>query len=374
MTAEKLSLSIVRSKRYRLVTKARLEDNDVERSKLNVLISNLEAEEARIRISIDEQEKKKNQVYIPELGIYGSKEEQARAAQLVSKGTEEPNNEEIAAKNKFITEDISSPPATKWYNNFQVEALTGEKVTIGYKGLEDSLKGITLPKSFGHIILGPCERNHFVSFDVREVNGEIQVIYADSNGAMMPNAERDAIKIKYPNAEIKYLGKDGELVNESEALGLAGKNPTGLMQTQFNDNDCGRCTADIVNMFKIAGGDSEKIKAGVMCLQKDAERSKEDPGALRASHQGILKQVAANDNSKRQHEALVKAGFKWLEEGMSEDQKPKRVTEKSEAVHEAAIIKPAATAPTAEQGKNAADGRQTGLEPNKPGGHQVGSN
>ncbi len=230
---------------------------------------------------------------------------------------------DIAWRNKELKSPIDG---AQWLSNVQVEAATGEKVSIGTDGLNKLLdsKKNDLPTSFAHIITGPNDDNHFVSFDIREgKSGKTEITFVDSNGELMPPSERAAILKKFPGAEIKYLNKDGEKISEKEAA----QDPDGkLLRVQYDGHNCGLYTSNFVNMLNVTNGDPALIKAGVEQIKEIS--------ANPSAHRKVLSQelgAIANDNRQEQGMHTTKLD-NMLEKIMSRASGQERQLQKSASV------------------------------------------
>lgn len=267
--------------------------------------------------------------YDEALGVYvapdkgNASEVKAKIDRLHSYPTRAPGEEitdpqEIADRqwrSQCLRDPISS---SQWLNNIQVEAATGKRVTVGTSDLEKFLHKSkdNLPVSFAHIVTGPKEQNHFVSFDIRTGtdSNKPEVTYVDSNGDLMPLAERQALERQIPGVVVKYLNKDGEKISEAEAV----RNPDNNLRVQFDEHNCGLYTTHAVNMLRAAGGDSEKIIAGVARLKEISK----DPISHRATLGATLREIA--DNPER--EASIQKEFS------AHSQAETRLTRRSHAV------------------------------------------
>ncbi len=181
----------------------------------------------------------------------------------------------------------------QWLNNIQVEAATGAPVAAGTTELETFLKknnGIP-PVSFAYIILGPNEQNHFVSFDIRNVNGKTEITYVDSNGDFMPIAERQSLEKILPGVDVKYLSNSGNKISEIDAV----RTPENILRVQFDDYNCGLYTTNIVNMLKSSNGNAAEIEQGVARIKEISK----NPDAHREILANVLQDIANNPEKEQ---------------------------------------------------------------------------
>lgn len=200
-------------------------------------------------------------------------------------------------RNECLRESINGE---QWLNNIQVGAATGGRVTVGTDDLGKFLaknKG-NLPLSVAHIVTGANKQNHFVSLDFRKgEDGKPEITYLDSNGDLMPLAERRALESQFPGVVVKYLDKEGNKIPEREAA----ENQDNILRVQFDDHNCGLYTSHAVNMFKAANGNSESIKAGVAKLHEISENP--------AMHRAILGKTLIEMANSPEMEKSIQAKF-----------------------------------------------------------------
>lgn len=272
--------------------------------------------ELNAAVKAEEEKKKLEGVpsveYDPKLGVYvpsGKAAENEERLKRLHDGR--PTDEDLAWRNQCLLEPISG---TEWYNNLQVEALTGQQVPVGTSALSDFLQKNRNPGAFAYIIEGPNEQNHFVSFDIRTgADGRFEITYVDSNGDLMPEAERAVLARQYPGVEVKYIDRDGNKISEAEAT------PQNLLRVQFDGHNCGMYSSEITQMLNESKGASLNV-----------DRLKEissNPDMQRQVHAGKLSAIAAG----RQHEPSEAVGSASKADGLEDDRSRAAVIEHKRA-------------------------------------------
>lgn len=287
--------------------------NNPEYLQINQQIKELAAQ---LNKAIDEEEEFKKRTgepareYDPILGVYvqsGKAVDSKERLERLHSGTA--TDADLAWRNECLREPINGTNSHQWYNNLQVEALTGQHVPVGTSALDDFLQKNKNPGAFAYIIEGPNEQNHFVSFDIRTVAGKTEITYVDSNGDLMPAAERAVLERQFPGIEVKYIGRDGNKVSEAEAT------PQNLLRVQFDGHNCGMYSSEITKMLNASRGAS-----------LDIDRLKEisnNPSAQRDVHALRLEAIAAG----RQQEPSKAVGSASKADGLEEDRKAAAIAE-----------------------------------------------
>ncbi|MCH2038117.1 MAG: hypothetical protein MK137_05955 [Rickettsiales bacterium] len=126
-----------------------------------------------------------------------------------------------------------------------------------------------------------ASQNHFVSMNIRNNNGALELEYLDSNGELMHDKERRAITKQLPGVSIFYRDHNGNRITESAAK----SNQEQILRVQFDGHNCGMYSTEITNLMKHANGNEGLIKDGLKNI------SKLDPNDVRNEHYERLKYV-----------------------------------------------------------------------------------
>jgi len=170
----------------------------------------------------------------------------------------------------------------QWYNNHQVEMLTGRKVPVGNKELSSFLKESkhNAPLAFSYLMTPEPKNpslNHFVSMYVNAAGTEIT--YLDSNGEKIRPEDEKRLKEQFPNAQIVYRDHEGQKIPKE----IADRPPEKpLLRVQFDGHNCGMYSAEFATLMKEAHGDESKIQEGIKKIKAI------DPTEKRMQHEAHL--------------------------------------------------------------------------------------
>lgn len=266
------------------------------------LIAKLQVEIRELEALLTEGGKPAASTYLQELGVFLTPEQQEAWKKAKDQDVRDKKKHELsgsAEESQYSKADRfcqTQPLGTSgWYNTKQLEALTQQRVPVGSNELAKFLKNSDRPVSFCYLIEDKKhpEHNHFVSIAVDRNNN---VIYVDSNGDKMPDAERGVFGAAF---NIHYLNTRGDIINEKQAALPS----SVLARVQYDNHNCGMYSASLVNMMRDAACDPEKIKVGLAAITKI------DPVKERQAHESYLRDEQAVQRGAPYHSLAVEANI-----------------------------------------------------------------